>query len=953
MFHTDQQRRTSLRSFVSAQAPNNSSEAGGTMVVETAAKPPGKAVKPDDPTVVISKMLSWLLRHGIKHKSVGLNSESADGWVKVTEVLTSEYFKEITKEILMKVIVDSNAQKLRYQLSPDCVYIRAYSRDEKKAFKEGAASTTASVSVPAPPEKKGTLRGEAPEFVPSTSPMLSSMQTSGYPPWPLLYPQPTMMPYVPVQVQRKGTGEKGGGTFRELGRIKSFYDDKGYGFIECPRVTQQFGRDLFVHKAQLNGFKVGDEVTVTVTVNEVGLTMITISHYQKSLAYFGWEQGLLLALGRLKDHEASAWTKALGLLSASGKYLVQPDVVLYNATAAVCGRASHWQWSLHLVDSMLGGRVHADSASLNVLISACGRASRWELALAFTVGDCKLQGQRQLDALGEAKGVGAAIDALGRAGHWRIALSLLDEVRTRSVASIGCFNAAIAAAARSGQWLQAFQCLESVRRFRLTPSAITKGAEIRVLGLGDKGQGPSSLGWQACLTALLQPSPSLNLHVLNASLSTCGRARRWELVHSLLQLMPRMVIVPDALSASAAVSSCASSFKWEHALELRPGESDWKSLALEFSASRSIFVCVPHVAFWWTRSPVAIDFLNNAGAQEDVPRGKEKSQPLHPREDKRSLQDRPAYAFLQNCRQQTVEGLAGYFRDPGDRMGEILELTPAEFTPCAHGAEHEEDDSHKIGELPSTAICGNDITASCFYVVGELSKNAGVFVTGVTRASAVFARIPIASELCKEELKEAMSPQEATSPMKTPVRPPVGLDSLPLLNSSAFEFSLLFDMVVELSGPVFKKKWRKLRRKKQKVEATLLAQLKALVLQCEATGTQGIKGIFVKRVDGQANPGQREPIKWIPHNKLKAQAYFALAKREADKAKTPLAYRSGGGSCLGLIGIPAVQNGSDDARPPQTPLGGKERSVFVEPSTASTASHVTGLEGHFGYPSAS
>jgi len=126
-------------------------------------------------------------------------------------------------------------------------------------------------------------------------------------------------------------------------------------------------------------------------------------------------------------------------------------------------------------------------------------------------------------------------------------------------------------------------------------------------------------------------------------------------------------------------------------------------------------------------SPVAIDFLNNAGAQEDVSRGKEKSQPLHPREDKRSLEDRPAYAFLQNCRQQTLEGLAGYFRDPGDRMGEILELTPTEFTPCAHGAEHEEDDSHKIGELPSTAICGNDITASCFYVVGELSKNAGVY----------------------------------------------------------------------------------------------------------------------------------------------------------------------------------------------------------------------------------
>ena len=89
---------------------------------------------PDDPTVVISKMLSWLLRHGIKHKSVmasdllsssrfelavavsqqamedflvvcakvGLTSDSADGWVKVNDVLASDYFKDMTREILMK-----------------------------------------------------------------------------------------------------------------------------------------------------------------------------------------------------------------------------------------------------------------------------------------------------------------------------------------------------------------------------------------------------------------------------------------------------------------------------------------------------------------------------------------------------------------------------------------------------------------------------------------------------------------------------------------------------------------------------------------------------------------------------------------------------------------------------------------------------------------------------------
>eukprot|EP00438_Fugacium_kawagutii_P019621 Skav232794 [mRNA] locus=scaffold614:285013:285824:+ [translate_table: standard] len=127
---------------------------------------------PDDSTVVISKMLSWLLRHGIKHKSVGLTSDSAEGWVKVESVLTSDYFKDMTREILMKVLAFDPPS---YQLTPDLVYIRAYSTTEKKvpiacrdnqtaslslctcqAFKEGAAGGTAPTAVP-PPEKKGRL----------------------------------------------------------------------------------------------------------------------------------------------------------------------------------------------------------------------------------------------------------------------------------------------------------------------------------------------------------------------------------------------------------------------------------------------------------------------------------------------------------------------------------------------------------------------------------------------------------------------------------------------------------------------------------------------------------------------------------------------------------------------------------------------------------------------------
>eukprot|EP00929_Paragymnodinium_shiwhaense_P074558 TRINITY_DN38166_c0_g1_i1.p1 TRINITY_DN38166_c0_g1~~TRINITY_DN38166_c0_g1_i1.p1 ORF type:complete len:759 (-),score=86.16 TRINITY_DN38166_c0_g1_i1:155-2431(-) len=52
-------------------------------------------------------------------------------------------------------------------------------------------------------------------------------------------------------------------------------------------------------------------------------------------------------------------------------------------------------------------------------------------------------------------------------------------------------------------------------------------------------------------------------------------------------------------------------------------------------------------------------------------------------------------------------------------------------------AELELHQQHKIGELPATAICGNDITASCFYVVGELTKNAGVYAPICTLLSAL------------------------------------------------------------------------------------------------------------------------------------------------------------------------------------------------------------------------
>lgn len=52
-----------------------------------------------------------------------------------------------------------------------------------------------------------------------------------------------------------------------VGRIKSFNKEKGFGFIDCPEARSKFGRDVFIHKAQVGIMDVGSEVTFVVEMN--------------------------------------------------------------------------------------------------------------------------------------------------------------------------------------------------------------------------------------------------------------------------------------------------------------------------------------------------------------------------------------------------------------------------------------------------------------------------------------------------------------------------------------------------------------------------------------------------------------------------------------------------------------------------------------------------------------
>jgi cold shock CspA family protein len=55
-----------------------------------------------------------------------------------------------------------------------------------------------------------------------------------------------------------------------IGTIKQYEPGKGFGFIDCPVLRQQYNRDTWVHHAQMRDFKVGDQVSFQMALNQVG-----------------------------------------------------------------------------------------------------------------------------------------------------------------------------------------------------------------------------------------------------------------------------------------------------------------------------------------------------------------------------------------------------------------------------------------------------------------------------------------------------------------------------------------------------------------------------------------------------------------------------------------------------------------------------------------------------------
>jgi len=93
--------------------------------------------------------------------------------------------------------------------------------------------------------------------------------------------------------------------------------------------------------------------------------------------------------------------------------------------------------------------------------------------------------------------------------------------------------------------------------------------------------------------------------------------------------------------------------------------------------------------------------------------------------------------FIEECRADARFIIRSDLSKGMPGMGGVYRMQGLSVEDCKFWMPSHLTKEHKIGELPSTAICGNDITASCFYMTGELAKNAGVYSPICTMLSSI------------------------------------------------------------------------------------------------------------------------------------------------------------------------------------------------------------------------
>ncbi|CAK0866619.1 unnamed protein product, partial [Prorocentrum cordatum] len=202
------------------------------------------------------------------------------------------------------------------------------------------------------------------------------------------------------------------------------------------------------------------------------------------------------------------------------------EEVVYNVTAAACGRARRWAAPLRLLSELAAAELEPDTVAYNTAISACGRSREWSQALALLAA---MRRRTVSEDVLTHNAVLAACALQGAGRPWALALHLLSRLRARALrADTASYNCAIAACDQGHRWAAALALLREMRSELVSPSVVT----------------------------------------LNALASACERGLPWASSLALMEELRQALVEPDSLSHSAVATACAKASGWPTALVL-------------------------------------------------------------------------------------------------------------------------------------------------------------------------------------------------------------------------------------------------------------------------------------------------------------------------------------------------------------------------------------------------
>ncbi|KAL1529529.1 hypothetical protein AB1Y20_000474 [Prymnesium parvum] len=314
---------------------------------------------------------------------------------------------------------------------------------------------------------------------------------------------------------------------------------------------------------------------------------------------------------------------AFSILSQVVQNGMKPDVVTYSSAIAALSKEGDMEAVVGLIGAIdaNGESGELNSFSWSSAIAACERGGEWQKGVALFHGLRQAMRPAEAEAphsqLSEAV-YNAAISAAGSGGNVQEALALLDDMETAGLQpNLRSFNACLKACERAADWDTAIDLFGRIKASGAKPDQISYTSVVGALGRGGEwalamsmwtqmeleGIAPDGLAlhtlmlalsrngqWQAALRlfdgALSTEMPAARTTVaFAAAISACAEGEQARRATDLLELMPKLNMLPSPACYLAASKACANAGEWRAALavwqqmlrnDMRPAPAMWQ-----------------------------------------------------------------------------------------------------------------------------------------------------------------------------------------------------------------------------------------------------------------------------------------------------------------------------------------------------------------------------------------